>query len=74
MIRIALLIVGALLSVYGLFAILYNGDGGGPTYVTWAGHRLDADLAGAIALLVGVALLSGAALLRRRRRASPKTS
>ena len=41
-----------LMGLYGAFAILYGGDGGGDTYVKLAGHRLDADSVGAAALLV----------------------
>jgi hypothetical protein len=52
---VLLLAAGVLLSLYGLFAILYGGDSGGSgdTYVTIAGREMDADLAGAIALLIG---------------------
>lgn len=60
---------------YGPLAIVYNGDShGGDTYVTWAGHELDADLAGAIALVVGVVLLVVAIILLRRRRGFAKVS
>jgi hypothetical protein len=66
---ITLLLVGVLIALYGLFAILYGGDsGGGDTYVTWAGHELDADLAGAISLVVGLAMLVAARLVVRRTR------
>ena len=52
---------GVLLGLYGLFALLYGGDsGGGDTYVTFAGHELDAGLAGAIALLIAFLLLLAA--------------
>jgi hypothetical protein len=68
---IALLAAGALLGLYGLFAILYRGDSGGSgdTYVTLAGHEIDADLVGAVALLLAfsVTLLS-VRILRRKRR------
>ena len=61
--------LGALLGLYGLFAIVYNGDSrGGDTYVIWAGHQVDADLAGGIALGVGVVLLVAAIVLLKRRR------
>ncbi len=69
----ALLIAGTLVSVYGLFAILYNGDGhGSGTYVTWAGEKIDADIAGAIALLLGLVLLFVAWLLLKWKRALRK--
>lgn len=64
---VALLIGGILLALYGLFAVLYNGDGGN-TYVSVAGHEIDADLAGAIALAIGLALLVAGVLILRRRR------
>ena len=60
------LIGGILLCLYGLFAILYNGDGG-DTVVTWAGHELDADLAGALVLAVGLPLLVAGVLILRRK-------
>ena len=65
-----LLACGALLALYGLFGILYRGDSGGSgdTSVTFAGHEVDADLAGAIALAVAlVAVATGIAVLRRAR-------
>lgn len=71
-VAIAVLAVGALFSLYGLFAILYQGDsGGGDTYVKWAGHTIDAYLAGAVALVVGVMLLVVSVLLLKRNRRSP---
>ena len=49
-----LLLAGVLIGLYGLFAILYGGDSGGngDTYVKFGGHEIDADLVGALALLV----------------------
>jgi divalent metal cation (Fe/Co/Zn/Cd) transporter len=67
---LVLLVAGVLLALYGLFAILYGGDSGGSgnTYVTIAGHELDADLAGAIALLIAFfAVLFSTMFLRRER-------
>ena len=51
---VVLLLAGVLLGLYGLFAILYGGDSGGNgnTYVKFGGHEIDADLVGALALLV----------------------
>ena len=52
------LVVAALLALYGLFAIAYNGDGeSGATYVLVAGHRIDAGVVGAVALLLALATL-----------------
>jgi hypothetical protein len=66
---LVLLVAGVLLALYGLFAILYGGDSGGSgdTYVTIAGHEMDADLAGAIALLIAFfAVLFSTMFLRER--------
>jgi len=60
--------------LYGLFAILYRGDSGGngDTYVTFAGHEINADVAGAIALLAALSILTlGATVVRRRGFAKP---
>jgi hypothetical protein len=65
-----LLVAGLLLALYGLFAIFYGGDSGGSgdTYVTIAGREIDADLAGAIALLIGFfAVLFSTMLMRHER-------
>lgn len=52
----ALVLVGLLLAACGLFAILYGGDdAGGETHVSIIGKRMDADVAGAGALLVALA-------------------
>jgi hypothetical protein len=59
-----------LLGVYGLFAVLYRGDSGGTgdTFVTFGGHQVDAQLAGAIALFVSfVAILVAWLILSRGR-------
>ena len=70
--RVALFAVSlgivAVLALYGLFAISYNGDQeSGATYVLVAGHRIDADVVGAAALLLALATLGAATLLMRRR-------
>jgi hypothetical protein len=67
---VSLLIAGALIGLYGLFAILYRGDSGGSdTYVTLLGHEIDADLVGGVALLIALLLiLLAAAFLRASRR------
>lgn len=67
---LVLLVAGVLLALYGLFAILYGGDSGGSgdTYVTIAGHEMDADLAGAISLLIAFfTVLFSTMFLRRER-------
>ena len=62
-----LAIAGTLLTLYGLFAILYGGDSGGSqTYVKVGGHEFDADLVGAIALVIGLSLVLCATLLVKR--------
>ena len=63
-----LLGLAAVLALYGLFAISYNGDQeSGATYVHVAGHRIDADVVGAVALLLALSILGAAILLMRRR-------
>ncbi len=67
-----LLLAGVLLGLYGLFAILYNGDSGGngDTYVKFSGHEIDADLAGAVALLLACLFtVAAVTVLRVTRRA-----
>lgn len=60
---------GVLFALYGLFALLYGGDsGGGDTYVTFAGHELDAGVAGAVALLLAFLLLLAAIPFLKRER------
>ena len=71
LVGLALLALSLLLGVYGLFAVLYRGDGGGngETYVTFGRHQVDAQLAGAIALLVSlIAILVAWLTLWRGRR------
>jgi predicted Co/Zn/Cd cation transporter (cation efflux family) len=71
LVGVALLALSLLLGVYGLLAVLYRGDSGGngETYVTFGGHQVDAQLAGAVALLVSLsAILVAWAILRRGRR------
>jgi hypothetical protein len=66
---LALVAGGLLLGLYGLFALLYGGDsGGGDTYVTFAGHDLDAGVAGAVALLLAFLLLLAAIPFLKRER------
>lgn len=67
---LVLLVAGVLLALYGLFAILYGGDSGGSgdTYVTIAGHEMDADLAGAIALLIAFFAVLFSTMFPRRER------
>jgi hypothetical protein len=65
---LVLVAIGALLGLYGLFAILYRDHSGGSTYVTLFGHERSAHLVGAASLLVGTALISAAVLLIRLRR------
>jgi hypothetical protein len=73
LIGLALFIASVSLGLYGLFAILYRGDGGGTdTYVSFGGHKVDADVVGATALLVAIVLLLFAVptLFGRKRRLS----
>ena len=71
LVGLALLALSLLLGVYGLFAVLYRGDSGGngDTYVTFGGHQVDAQLAGAVALSVSlIAILVAWTILRRGQR------
>ena len=47
--------LGAVCAPHGIFPLAYGGDGSGQTYVTFAGHRLDAHLAGLIGVALGIA-------------------
>ena len=67
----ALLLAAVLLGLYGLFAIFYGGDsaGNGNTYVTFGGHEIDADVIGALALLLAfLVTLAAVTVLRVGRR------
>jgi len=71
LVGLALLALSLVLGVYGVFAVLYRGDSGGDgdTYVTVDGRQVDAQLAGAVALLVSViAILAAWLILRSVRR------
>lgn len=71
LVGLALLALSLLLGLYGLFAVLYRGESGGSgdTYVTFGGHQVDAQLAGAVAMLVSIiAILVAWLILRRGRR------
>jgi hypothetical protein len=67
-----LLVAGALLALYGLFAILYRGDNGGDTYVEVWGRHIDAGVAGGVVLVVGLLLLVAATRVLRRGRGTPR--
>jgi hypothetical protein len=60
-----LVVAGALFALYGLFALTFR-EGGGSTYVTLAGHEIDAHLVGAVSLVIGLAIVAGAVTLARR--------
>ena len=62
-----LLVLGVLFALYGLFALTFN-EGGGATYVTLMGHRLDAHRVGAVSLVIGLAAVTAAIALVRRAR------
>jgi formate hydrogenlyase subunit 3/multisubunit Na+/H+ antiporter MnhD subunit len=70
---VVLLLAGLLLGLYGLFAILYGGDSGdrGNTYVEFGGHEIDADLVGAVFLLLALLVaLAAITVLRTNRRST----
>ena len=68
LIAAVMFMAGLLLAVYGVFALTFNEEGGGSTYVTLSGHRLDAHLVGAISLVIGLAIIVTAFALSRRGR------
>ena len=55
-----LTLAGALLALYGIFAVVYGGDGSGPTYVKLAGTEIDAHLVGGVSLAVAAVLIAAA--------------
>lgn len=62
-----LFVAGAILALYGIFALVYTGDGG-RTYVEIAGSDMDAHLTGGISLAAAAVLIaSGTAAARRNR-------
>ena len=75
LILVASISVGGLLALYGVFALTYNGDGSGTTYVTIAGRELRAHLVGGLSLALGVGVVASgvltARLLSPRRDAAP---
>jgi hypothetical protein len=69
-IGVALLLAGVVLALCGLLLLIYQGeDGGGDTYITLSGNRVDAHLVGGIVLPIALAVTAFALglLLRRRR-------
>ena len=59
---------GALLALYGLFALAYTGEAsGGTTTIEIAGRELDGHLAGALSLALGGGLFGSAYLIARGR-------
>jgi hypothetical protein len=53
---VLLFALGAAAILYGILALAYRGDGSTVSYVTLAMHRLDAHLAGATSVALGVTL------------------
>ena len=52
----------------GAFALIYNGDGSGPTYITIAGSKVDAHLVGGVSLAVAAVLIGWGVIATRRGR------
>lgn len=66
-----LLVIGALFAFYGVFALTFNGDGSGRTYINIARGQMDAHVAGGISLAIAAVLIGSSLLARNRgRRAS----
>ena len=65
LVAVALLACAALLFLFGVLSVLYEGEGNGEVSVTIAGAEVDADVAGGFALVAAVgAGAGGFALLR----------
>ena len=62
----SLIVIGALFALYGAFALIYNGDGSGPTYIKIAGGNVDAHLAGGISLAIAAVLIASSVVATRR--------
>ena len=70
-VSVPLIVIGAVFALYGAFALIYNGDGSGPTYIKIAGSEIDAHLAGGISLAIAAGLMgSGVIAARHGRRPS----
>jgi ABC-type antimicrobial peptide transport system permease subunit len=64
------LLVGALVSLFGLFLIAYTGDCvdcEGDIYVNLWARRIDSDFIGVPLLIVGLIIVAGSLLALRRR-------
>ena len=68
LLSVPLIVIGALIALYGAFALIYNGDGSGPTSITIAGTNVDAQLAGGISLAIAAALIASGVLATRHGR------
>jgi hypothetical protein len=67
LVALALVGTGLLAVLYGAFAILYEANGDGDSYVMLGDREYDADIVGATALTLGLAaVLVGTLLMRRR--------
>jgi hypothetical protein len=62
-----LIAAGVVLALYGFLALTFN-EQGGSTYVSLAGHRLDAHRVGAVCLVLALAVIAVAVALLRRGR------
>lgn len=60
-----LFVVGALLTVYGIFALTFR-EGGGNTTVSLLGHEIDAHLAGSVSLVLALIVIGGGIVVMRR--------
>lgn len=62
---LSLVVAGLLFAGYGVLALTYEEGEGGSTYVTFAGARVDAHLAGAISLAIGLVVVVVAVVVAR---------
>lgn len=69
---VGLIVAGVIIGLYGLFAILYSGDSHdtGNSYVKFGGHEIDADLVGAVALVLACLVTFAAVVALRVSRRS----
>ena len=64
----SLFVLGVMFALYGVLALTFSEPQGGSTYVTLAGHRLDANRVGAVCLVLGLAGSAAAVGVLRRSR------
>jgi hypothetical protein len=64
---VLLLLFGGVLGLYGVLDILYTENGSDNAYVDFGNTRVDADIVGAISLVVAFCLLATSLVILRKR-------